>query len=733
LRLKNLAEYWLNGFPIGNGEQAAMVWGDARDCISLNHEWLWRGETRHRENLVVPEGALSQVREFLDKEDYFRATMLANTWFGGKGGESGTKNRIDNFQPAGDICFSLSEENTSGGRTLFLETGIAESVRSRNGKKAVILESFVDVCRNVIVCRWSSEELFSGVLTYERPEDSNAEETCRYSENGFQYACAFHGGISFKTTGRMQCDGVVQAEEKGIRIKNATELLLTAKICVCTEGDKPYPVMPDYDFESGKREHASLFSEKMQAFELAISCEETDGFLEDRMENIKSGNEDDSLIFLFYNYGKYLYISANLLGELPANLQGKWNWDILPPWWSDYHFNINLQMNYWMAEPMGLSYGTEKLVNLFDRFVPHGKQSAKELYGCRGIWIPHASDVWGRATPEAFGYGVWLGAAPWLARHYWERYLYGGDKEFLEKRCYPFLKEVAQFFEDYVVPQNGTYEIYPSQSPENRFEGAGNLPVATCKSSAMDVQLVYDALGYAISAAEILGVDKEEVSKWKEIREHLPEFKIGADGRLLEWDRELPEVEPGHRHVSHLYGIYPSDLFTEEKRPEQFAAAKKTMDFRVSHGGGHTGWSRAWTACFYARFGDGNMVREHMSELVRGYTTESLLDTHPYYLKTPPIAFQIDGNFGAVAAINETVAQFKNGKLYLLPALPDKWQKGSVRGYCTPGGHKVDFSWDNGKLAEIKVALGFSESLILVANGETKTVSGKAGETVKLI
>ena len=192
------------------------------------------------------------------------------------------------------------------------------------------------------------------------------------------------------------------------------------------------------------------------------------------------------------------------------------------------------------------------------------------------------------------------------------------------------------------------------------------------------------------------------------------------------------ESEPGHRHVSHLYGIYPSDIFTEEKRPDQFAAAKKSMDFRVAQGGGHTGWSRAWTACFYARFGDGNMVREHMSELVRSYTTDSLLDTHPYYLKNPPIAFQIDGNFGAVAAINETVAQFKNGKLYLLPALPDQWQNGSVKGYCTPGGNKVVFAWENGVVTEICVTIGFSESLTLTVNGETKTVSGKAGKTIIL-
>ena len=253
-------------------------------------------------------------------------------------------------------------------------------------------------------------------------------------------------------------------------------------------------------------------------------------------------------------------------------------------------------------------------------------------------------------------------------------------------------------------------------------------PVLLCQSSAMDVQLCYDALGYAISAAEELDVDSTRVSLWRSIREHLPPFRIGPDGRLLEWDREFPEAEPGHRHLSHLYGLYPSDLFTPETRPEQYQAAIRSLDFRLSHGGGYTGWSRAWVACLKARIGDAEGFYEHFTALIKDFATSTLLDLHP------PRIFQIDGNLGAVAAGIEALVGFYDGKAHLLPALPKEWaEKGSLKGVRLPGGHLLSFAWENGELTELSVTIGFGETVSLAFNGDVCTLHGRVGETVKLI
>jgi alpha-L-fucosidase 2 len=322
-------------------------------------------------------------------------------------------------------------------------------------------------------------------------------------------------------------------------------------------------------------------------------------------------------------------------------------------------------MNYWMAEAANMPECAESLVQYIERFIPHAKKAAADLYGCRGIWMPLTSDAWGRATPEACGWAVWIGAAPWMAQHIWRHFEYSGDLNFLRDRAYPFFKEVAQFYEDYLVEDaDGVLQIMPSQSPENRFEGTGTWPVSIGVSSAMDVQLAHDALGYAIKTTAILGVDEDFRKKWEAMRSHLPAFKIGTDGRLLEWDKEQDEVEPGHRHLSHLYGLYPSDLFNPIDRPAEYDAAIKSLRFRLAQGGGHTGWSRAWVACFFARVGNGAEMWKHVNELIMDFATVSLLDLHP------PGIFQIDGNLGGVEAVIQGLVQYWGGKVHLLRALP---------------------------------------------------------------
>jgi alpha-L-fucosidase 2 len=401
---------------------------------------------------------------------------------------------------------------------------------------------------------------------------------------------------------------------------------------------------------------------------------------------------------LFFDYGRYLLVASSATGQLPANLQGKWNEDVEPPWQSDYHFDINLQMNYWMVEPAGMSAYAEALLRFIERFVEHGRKAAMDLYGCRGVWLPIQTDCWGRSTPESYGWSVWVGGAPWAAQHVWWHYEFGQDLEFLRNRGYVFIREVARFFADYCIAgADGTTLIVPSQSPENRFVGSGEMPVSLCVNAAMDVQLVRDVLSHAITASTLLDLDEDERKVWKKLLDGLPPSRIGSDGRLLEWDREVVEVEPGHRHVSHLFGLFPGDEIDPVRTPELFAAAMKSLETRLAQMGGQTGWSRAWVACLYARAGYGEKAYEHLAHLVKDFASDTLLDLHP------PRIFQIDGNLGATAAVMEMLLQSRNCELRMVPALPSAWPVGAARGLRARGGFTVDIEWADGRLSKATI------------------------------
>ncbi len=727
------AKVWMDGLPIGNGRLAAMVWGEQTDIVTMNHEYLWRGEHRNRENFPVAPEALSQIRSLIENGDYFRATALANVWLGGRGGIGGVPRRIDGYQPGGELCFA--PQGTCGfvKRELNLLNGVCRSERTVNGA-ALCMTAFADAAGGAVVCRWESDAPVSGRLLYRRVPDEHATEhvTCR--QDTIRYDCSFHGGISFSVLVSYQTDGAVSVEDNSILICNATKLTTQTDIFVWLDGQKEPTAIEQFCYDTVLGEHCRIFRREMERFSLSVDLPESDEPTDKRVEALRRGEVDDALVLLFFRYGRYLLLSSSLCGALPANLQGKWNDAINTPWGADYHLNINLQMNYWIAEPTNCPTCADSLLKLIDSFIPHGKQAAKELYGCRGIWLPHATDVWGHATPESFGWAVWIGAAPWLAQHYYNHYLYTGDKEFLRERCYPFLKEVALFYEDYLVRDaDGVYQIMPSQSPENAFEGVGMFPAAICKSAAMDVQLAYMALGYAADAADVLETDAAEAAHWRDIRAHLPAFQIGSDGRLMEWNEAFTEREPGHRHVSHLFGVYPGDLFTSETRTAQYEAAKKSLDYRLAQGGGHTGWSRAWVACLYARFGDGEKLYEHITEMMKEFATVSLLDTHPIGINGKPgFVFQIDGNLGASAAVLEAVAQARDGKLHLLYALPHRWKNGSMQGLKTPGGHTVNLVWENGRLKTVAVTMGYANRITLAYAEKEYILTGETGSVQTL-
>ena len=733
----NHSSGWLEGLPIGNGRLAAMIWGGKeKDIIDLNHEWLWRGNNKNRKVTPAAEH-LERVRALLKAGDFYQATLEANIHFGGAGGMSGKKCRVDPYQTAGFLEFSLENCTKFEWRELDIENGICRTSR-KTPETSVVSEIFASCENGLIMSEWYSENKsgkFSCSILQSRVKDDEALYKITVQNNKLIFDCEFNGGIKYRVVSEIQTDGQIIASESYFKIENAMYVRCITNIATSvfdleSEVNK-YP--PDFDgFETAKIKHADKFSEIMNGVCLEIAEDEALKKLsiEERLDRMRKGDRDNGIVSLYFNFGRYLMVSSSVNGDLPANLQGKWNDKIDPPWECDYHFDINLQMNYWLAEQCNMPQCVEALLKYLESFYDSGSEAAQKLYGCRGIYLPIQTDAWGISTPEAYGWAVWIGAAPWVAQNFWNRYIYSGDINFLRHRGYRFLKAVAEFYEDYLIEdENGVLQIMPSQSPENAFKEAGgvhSMPVSICISSAMDVQLAYDALDYAIQAAEILKVDEEQVNLWKNMRSRLPEFKIGKDGRLLEWNEEKTETEAGHRHLSHLYGVYPSELFTSKKRIKQYDAARKSLEFRLLHGGGHTGWSRAWVACLHSRFGNSKEFYTHFTALIKDFATATLLDLHP------PRIFQIEGNLGAVAALIESIISFTDNRVYLLRSLPEEWRDGNLQGIKIPGGHIISLWWKDCKATALKITIGFVENITVCnASGSEKVFSGSPGDVIE--
>jgi alpha-L-fucosidase 2 len=735
---------YMEGYPVGNGVLAGMLLGSLpMERIGLNHEWLWRGNWRARD-LAPCHERLGEIRELFFAGKTLEAGTLANETFGGAGGvlkREGKGPRVDPYQPAGDLLIDTAHTLTLVGdyrRELDLATGTA-TVRYDRARVTYRRQLFAHAARPLLCLRLTADRpaALGAALRLHRLDDAECAVTHRGGADTLQLDGAFPEGVRFCLRARVAAEGDdarLERDGEALRLRGADEAVVLLTMTVDLDGRDPAPAAERILAETPtawgalREEHEARFREVYERVSLDLGGEEAaQRPIAERLAALARGEADNDLLALYFNYGRYLLIASSLLGELPANLQGKWNEDLDPPWNSDLHQDVNLQMNYWPAEPCALPECTEALVRHLERFVPHGREAARKLYDCGGVWLPLATDPWGRATPESRGWDCWVGAAAWLAQHVWWRWEWGRDAGFLRERAYPFLKEVAAFWVDYLVPDPRDPEAHlvpvPSQSPENRFEG-GTAPVSLCIGASMDLELARDVFNHAIEAATILDVDTEERVRWAETRDRLAPLRIGRHGQLQEWLTDHEESEPGHRHISHLFALYPGDDITLEETPQLAAAARTSLERRLSHKGGHTGWSRAWTVCCWARLREGDRARDHLAHLITDFATESLLDLHP------PRIFQIDGNFGGAAGVAEMLLQSHRGVLRLLPALPGSWPAGAVRGLRARGGFAVDLAWSGGALQSARIESLAGEPCTLALGGRAAPAVTRDGQAV---
>ena len=744
------AKNWDEALPVGNGRLGAMIFGRVQEeLIQLNESTLWTGGPADLNPNPDAPKYLQPVRDALFKDSIVQAVKLLRKMQGPN---------TNMYQPLGDIIIKQKLDGEVSGyrRDLDISKATATTTFTSNDIK-YSREIFSSAPDQVIIIRLKASEPkalqftvgvnheleFNKMVTGEKElvlkgkaritsdERRNVKPIIFTEPTGCK-GMRFQFRIKAVTN-----DGVVSnSNDSTITISGATQVVLYVSAatsfngfdkCPDSDGKDEVKLATGYLQSALKKTYTQLLDAHVKDYQKYFNrvqfsindAAAADKATDQRLADYKTGTTDNALEEMYFQFGRYLLISSSRPGGTAANLQGIWCKEIRPSWRSNFTTNINLQMNYWLAEPCNLSEMALPLMDQIQRFAKNGTSTAKNYYNMKGWALHHNSDIWAQTNPVGEGGGDpkwanWSLGSPWISQHLFEHYLFTTNKKFLKDSAYPLMKSAAAFCMDWLVEKDGMLVTAPSTSPENVYLHPNGFKGTVTIASAMDMEIMWDIFSNTIAASKVLGVDKEFADILKKKRAILSPLKIGKKGNLVEWFGDWEDEDPQHRHVSQLFALHPGHQISPLIDTAFSNAARKTLEVR---GDGGTGWSKAWKINFWARLLDGNHSYKMYQELLKTSTLNNLFDTHP--------PFQIDGNFGATAGIAEMLLQSHLEEIQLLPALPAAWATGHVKGLVARGGFEIEMFWKDGKLTKAIITSKAGNMCKLRCN-EKGTIKGVA-------
>jgi alpha-L-fucosidase 2 len=745
------APIWDNALPVGNGRLGAMVFGGANsgqnngdlqaspqnaslmdgsqtsgadEHLQLNESSLWQGSRADRLNPRAHE-AVPEIRRLLRESQGLDGAKISAAEKLVQDDMIGIPPAMPSYSTLGDLYLRSTNKGTVSEyrRQLDLETGVVRITYAMNGVH-YMREVFASVPDEVIVMRLSADK--NGAIGYrlgmDRPADFSIHTRGRDTlvlREGPEHKdeIQFAGEALVLPAG-----GSVHPEGTELVVANADSVTILIVAATSFRGGPFAGGDPEAQCERTLAQARVRRAEQILARQEAVyqsvyrgmslhlgavSVANEDLPTDERIKRVSAGANDLGLQELYFEFARYLLISSSRPDGLPANLQGIWAGGISNPWGSKWTININTEMNYWLAEPAGLADSTLPLINLIDMVrTPAsgtGMRVAQNYYGARGFVIHHNTDLWGDAEPiDGYQWGIWPMGGAWLSLHAWDHYAFTQDKKFLRDRAWPILHDASQFFLDYLV-NDGSWHLVtgPSISPENSYRLPNGTVHSVTMAPTMDIEIVRELFTRTLDAGKALGEDAAFLKQVDDARGKLPPFAIGRLGQLQEWQRDYDEAEPGHRHISHLWALFPGTQISLEHTPELAKAARVSLERRLSFGGGQTGWSRAWVVNYWDHLHDGKQAYDSLQVMIRQSTFPNLMDTHP------PGLFQIDGNLGAANGMLESLVQSRwmpeFSEIELLPALPEQWSEGSIKGVHVRGGATLDLRWKTGKIVSMEL------------------------------